>query len=159
MQPEPLKWLWPGRVPLEKLTLVAGDPGLGKSFLTLDMAARVSTGSGWPDDFASGQPDGSVVILNAEDDLEDTIRVRLDRAGANVKRIIAFEGMRTTDPDDGTSGRHEFSLRHGIEALASEIGSLGDCRLVIIDPISAYCGTTDTHKNSDVRGCCLPSLS
>lgn len=46
---EQLDWLWPGRVPLGKLTLLAVDPGLGKSFVTLDMAARVSRGQPWPD--------------------------------------------------------------------------------------------------------------
>ena len=39
--PERLEWLWPGRIPLGKLTLLAGDPGLGKSFLTLDMAGFI----------------------------------------------------------------------------------------------------------------------
>ncbi len=46
---EQLEWLWPGRIPLGKLTLLAGDPGLGKSFATLDIAARVSRGERWPD--------------------------------------------------------------------------------------------------------------
>jgi hypothetical protein len=45
---EMLEWLWPGRIPLGKLTLLAGDPGLGKSFVTLDIAARVSRGDAWP---------------------------------------------------------------------------------------------------------------
>lgn len=64
---EPVAWLWPGRIALGKLTLIAGDPGLGKSFLTLDMAARVSRGAEWPD--APGVPTtpGGVVLLSAED--------------------------------------------------------------------------------------------
>ena len=41
-------WLWPGRIAVGKVTLLAGDPGLGKSLVTLDMAARVSTGAPWP---------------------------------------------------------------------------------------------------------------
>jgi hypothetical protein len=49
VQPRPLEWLWPGRIPIGKLTLIAGDPGLGKSFVTLDMAGRVSRGTPWPD--------------------------------------------------------------------------------------------------------------
>ena len=44
-----LKWLWPGRVPLGKVTLIVGDPGRGKSLLALDMAARVTRGAAWPD--------------------------------------------------------------------------------------------------------------
>jgi hypothetical protein len=61
--PEPLHWLWPGRIPLGKLTLIAGDPGEGKSLLTADLAARVSTGSQFPDGAACER--GAVVMLSA----------------------------------------------------------------------------------------------
>jgi hypothetical protein len=44
-----LRWLWPGRIPRGKLTILSGDPSLGKSFVTLDLAARVSAGKGWPE--------------------------------------------------------------------------------------------------------------
>lgn len=80
---ETLKWLWPGRIPLGKLTLLAGDPGLGKSLVTLDIASRVSNGWSWPDNPLVSQPAGDVILLNAEDDLADTIAPRLDRAGAD----------------------------------------------------------------------------
>src|SRR5690606_31680638 len=67
-------WLWPGRIPLGKLTLLAGDPGLGKSLLTLDLAARISRGAAWPCAEKSVAPTGSVILLSAEDDLRDTVR-------------------------------------------------------------------------------------
>lgn len=69
VEPEQLEWLWPNRIPLGKLTLLAGDPGLGKSFVTMDMAARVSRGAVWPDDSTKRQTVGSVVIFNCEDGL------------------------------------------------------------------------------------------
>ncbi|MGQ0634922.1 MAG: AAA family ATPase [Planctomycetaceae bacterium] len=46
---KPVEWLWPGRIPLGKFTLLVGDVGLGKSLLMLDVAARLSRGRGWPD--------------------------------------------------------------------------------------------------------------
>jgi hypothetical protein len=49
VKPEAVRWLWPGRIPAGKLTILSGDPGLGKSFLTVDLAARVSRGMPWPD--------------------------------------------------------------------------------------------------------------
>src|SRR5579864_6226063 len=49
IEPAPTEWLRPGRIPLGHLTLLAGDPDAGKSLVTLDMAARVSTASAWPD--------------------------------------------------------------------------------------------------------------
>ncbi len=74
VQPERVKWLWPGRIPLGKITTLAGDPGLGKSFVTIDLAARISNGSPWPDDLATHAPTGGAVLLTAEDDLGDTVR-------------------------------------------------------------------------------------
>jgi hypothetical protein len=67
VKPEPVSWLWPGRIALGKLTLIAGDPGLGKSFVTLDIAARVSQGRAWPDAPSVATQRGGVVLLNAED--------------------------------------------------------------------------------------------
>jgi hypothetical protein len=62
----PVRWLWPERIALGRLSLLVGMPGAGKSFLTCDMAARVSTGSPWPDGGAC--PRGSALLVTAEDD-------------------------------------------------------------------------------------------
>src|SRR3990172_3145876 len=81
--PKPVRWLWPGHIPLGKLTIIDGDPGLGKSLMTLDLAARTSTGSPMPDGSRGDvQGPAGVVLLTAEDDPEDTIRPRLHAAGA-----------------------------------------------------------------------------
>src|SRR6187431_278753 len=86
--PESIRWLWPDRIPLGRITLLVGDPGLGKSLLTLDIAACVSTGAPWPDVGASSEERGtscssdlatrssalapsSVLLLTAEDDFAD----------------------------------------------------------------------------------------
>jgi hypothetical protein len=80
VKPERVDWLWPGRIPFAKLTIVDGDPGLGKSVLSLDLAARVTRGLPMPfEDREPGEerePAG-VVLLSAEDGLADTIRPRL----------------------------------------------------------------------------------
>jgi hypothetical protein len=123
---ETLQWLWQGRIPLGKLTLLAGDPGLGKSILTLDLAARVSRGLPWPDNSLLAQPVGVVILFNAEDDVADTIAERLDRAGA----------------DD----------RHLENVLVANPG----VRLIVVDPISAYCGKIDSHNNTEVRSLLVP---
>src|SRR5688572_15476895 len=51
-----LEWLWPGRIPLGKITLLAGDPEAGKSFVVADLAARTTRGGPWPDGVG---PDGN----------------------------------------------------------------------------------------------------
>jgi len=148
VQRETLEWLWPGRVPLGKLTLLAGDPGLGKSFVTLDMAARVSRGEAWPDTPLLEQPPGEVVLLNAEDDLADTIAPRLDRMNADDQRIVAIEGV--ADPN----GRRHFSLKTDLSRLEEVLEPA--TKLVIIDPIDAYCDRVDSHKNAEVRALLAP---
>ena len=71
---KPVEWLWRQRFGLGKLNVICGDPGLGKSFLTLDMIARVTTGSPWPDEDVAGvAPLGSAVLVSAEDAVDDTI--------------------------------------------------------------------------------------
>jgi putative DNA primase/helicase len=155
VRPESVSWLWPGRVALGKLTLLAGDPGLGKSFVTLDMAARVSTGVGWPDRRGERFAPGGVVLLTAEDGIADTIRPRLDAAGADVARIVALEAIRSVGENRRESAR-TFDLSQDLPALESAIRSVEGCRLVVIDPVTAYLGGVDSHKNAEVRGLLAP---
>jgi putative DNA primase/helicase len=152
---EEVAWLWPGRIPLGKITLMAGDPGLGKSFVTIDMAARVSTGMPWPDCPDVSQPMGTIVMFNCEDGLADTVVPRLKQAGGDLSRVIAIEGVQWTD-DEGMEHQRGFSLDRDLPELIEVLKSNPDTRLVVIDPISAYCGGTDSHKNSDVRGLLAP---
>lgn len=155
VKPEPVAWLWPGRIALGKLTLIAGDPGLGKSFLTLDMAARVSTGAGWPDRRGESFAPGGVVLLSAEDGVADTIRPRLDAAGADVSRIVALEAVRAVG-DHGRESARAFDLSRDLPAMESAIRSVEGCRLVVIDPVTAYLGGVDSHKNAEIRGLLAP---
>src|SRR2546423_7327216 len=84
---QPLTWLWPGRLALGKLALLDGDPGLGKSFVTLDLCARLSTGRPFPDG-SPGPGVGSALVLNAEDGAATTIYARLQALGANLEHIF-----------------------------------------------------------------------
>ena len=143
-------WLWPGRIPLGKITVLAGDPGLGKSFITLDIAARVSTGAPWPDDLDTPQPARSVVLLSAEDDIGDTILPRLEGARANLKRIAALRGIRKP------TGSVPFCLDRDLPNLERAVAQGPDVGLVIVDPITAYVGGVDMNSNPEVRGLLAP---
>ena len=83
--PQPIEWLWRPHFALGKLSVLAGHPGLGKSLVTMDMAAHVSTGRKSID--GSACPKGSVVLVSGEDDPGDTLRPRLDAAGADVTKV------------------------------------------------------------------------
>ena len=86
---EQLHWLWEKRIPRGKLTTLDGDPGLGKSLLTLDLAARITTGRSMPD----GTPGvkGNVVLIAPEDDANDTIKPRIEAAGGDPSHICLLD--------------------------------------------------------------------
>ncbi|MGD1041492.1 MAG: AAA family ATPase [Sedimentisphaerales bacterium] len=159
VKPLPIDWLWFNRIPLGMLTLILGDPGLGKSFLTLYMASRVSTGGAWPD--RDGIPDncaskGSVVILTAEDDLSHVVRPRLDALEADVTKIDALEGVKIKDENDREHCEY-FNLQRDLSALQQAVRSRKDTKLVVIDPLSAYLGgRIDSHKDAEVRSVLRP---
>src|SRR5690349_20798344 len=92
---EQVSWLWPRRIPLGKLTVLDGDPGLGKTTVMLDIAARVTRGTAMPDGAVTEE--SSVVIATAEDGLGDTIRPRCEAAGANLARVMAITGIESED--------------------------------------------------------------
>src|SRR5689334_7537014 len=87
-----VEWVWPNRIAIGKQRLIGGEPGLGKSQLTAALAAAVTTGGDWPCG-EGGAGRGSVVILSAEDDAADTIRPRIDAAGADVSRVYQITAV------------------------------------------------------------------
>jgi hypothetical protein len=141
-----VEWLWPDRIPLGAVTLLVGDPGLGKSLLTLDLAARLSTGADWPD----GAPGitGGVLLLNGEDSESKTVVPRLKSARADLRRIRLIRGVREGGP---TGCERALSLRDDMRALQSAVMACPDCRLVVIDPVTAFLGSTDGNSNAQVR--------
>ncbi len=150
----PVSWLWPGRIAIGKLTLIAGDPGLGKSFLTLDIAARLSRGVAWPDG-APGNGCGGTVLLSAEDDPGDTIRPRLDAANADLERIALLSAVRGRDATGGMAER-PVNLAADLADVERAIDGVPDCKLFVVDPVSAYLGETDSHVNAEVRAVLAP---
>jgi hypothetical protein len=151
---QPIEWLLPGKIALGKPTLIAGDPGLGKSLITADMAARVSTGRDWPAD--SGKcPLGDVLMVSGEDDPADTIRPRLEAAEADLTRVHIVGGVEVSK-DNGNTETRMLSLRHDIGIIHKEALALRQCRLIIVDPISAYLDGADSHNNADMRAVIVP---
>lgn len=147
VEPEEVRWLWPGRIPLGKLTILDGDPGTGKTTLALDLAARVSRGSPMPDG-AKPDYDGpqGVVILTAEDGLADTIRPRLDAADADVEQITS-PGV--IHEEDGGERLPTVEDKEAIRTAIQEVSAA----LVVLDPLAAYLGAeVDSHRDASVRG-------
>jgi hypothetical protein len=153
VEPQDVQWLWPGRIPLGRITLLVGAPGEGKSFVSVDAAARVSTGTPWPD--GESCPKGSAIFISAEDDPADTIRPRLDAHYADVRRIHLLSAVRRVEAD-GKSHDVMFTLAD-VPALEAALQQVSDCRLIVIDPIGSFLGgRTDAHRDNEVRAVLAP---
>ena len=141
-----VSWLWDRRIPLGKVTMLAGDPGLGKSFFTSQIAAWTTT-TKFPDGATSLRKPGDVVFMSAEDDPNDTIRPRLEKHGADLSRVHIVDGVQRRD-----GKRVGLDLDQHLDALEQCVRSLERPRLIVIDPISAYLGQVDGNSNAQVRG-------
>jgi hypothetical protein len=147
---EDVSWLWPGRIPFGKPVMVDGDPGQGKSTLvSADLTARVTTGAKMPDGTGGGRPRGAV-ILSAEDGAADTIRPRLEAAGADLDRVAIFDGVRIGEDEFG------FVVPRDIGVLVDVFRDL-DVGLIVLDPLFAYLDSkVDTYKDPAVRQALRP---
>jgi len=155
IEPAAIRWLWPGRIPLGRMTLLVGRPGDGKSFLSSYLAANVSRGRPWVD--GSPCPAGSVILCSAEDDPADTIAPRLVAHDADRDRIHLLAGVRYLDDEDDAERERVFTLAD-LPTLRQTLDATPDCRLIIIDPIGSYLGgRTDAHRDNEVRGVLAPA--
>lgn len=150
----PISWLWKYRIALGKLTMIAGDPGLGKSLLTATLAAHISCGNPWPVD-ESVPPTGDVILLSAEDDPADTIKPRLEAAGADCTRIHIIEAIQIKS-EEKESKQRMFSFKNDVSVIEDLLCNMPNCQLLIIDPVSAYLDSADSNNNSDIRGLLAP---
>jgi hypothetical protein len=141
---EPVQWLSPGRLAAGKITVLDGDPGLGKSTLLCEWAARITRGQALP----GGKPaePRDVIILSAEDDLHDTIRPRIDGAGGDPTRIVSLLAV-----PSGTPFGRPFTIP-GHVLLLEALVIRTNATLVIVDPLMAYLQRGhNANSDQDVR--------
>jgi hypothetical protein len=144
--------LWRDRIPLGKLTVLDGDPGLGKSTLLLDLAARVTTGSPMPDGAPTDR--GLVILATGEDGIADTVRPRFDAAGGDAERLNVLEAVRDE------RGVRPLSLPEDVDALRAALLPLKRARLIIVDPFVAFLANyVNTRIDHDVRRTLTPLAS
>ena len=90
IQTEEVKWLWYPYISLGKLTIVQGDPGEGKTTLVFAVIAALTTGEPLPE-CGSASAAMNVIYQTAEDGLADTIKPRLESAGADCSRVLVID--------------------------------------------------------------------
>ena len=133
---EEVEWVWDPYVPLGKVTLCEGDPGIGKSWLTLNMAKCIAQGDGLPG-MKKRKPQ-RVLLLTAEDGLGDTVGPRLDAMDADCDYIFALNSSLVFN---------EVGIRE-LEAAIRHVRP----RVVIVDPFVAYLGAeVDMHRANETR--------
>jgi len=138
---ERTRWLWQGRMPFCASTLLVGREKLGKSTLTVALAAAVSRGT------LAGELEGNpanVLILSYEDAAGSTVKPRLLAAGADTARVYQPRAER-----EGV--RDLVSLPDDVEAIG-ECVRQNHCRLIVVDPLSAALSAEiNSHRDQDIR--------
>lgn len=160
LRPRRIRWLWPDRIPIGKTTMLAGDPGLGKGMIIADIAARVSTGRPFPDASPESAIQGSVLLISGEDDAEDTILPRIMAAEGDASRIAVLPSVMFFD-ENNKKTREELITTIQPDVFRSALQELQSISgvppaMLVIDPITAFLGSVDSHNNSDVRGALAP---
>jgi len=146
--PEKVEWLWYPYIPQGKITLLDGDPGVTKSLLSTDLIARITSNQSMPN--GSKCIRGGAVLMALEDGLADTIVPRLEAAGGDKSRVVAFQGVKDAQ---GNMRLPTIEDVYHIEEACRRV----DARLVVIDPLMGYVsGEKNTHKDQDVRRALAP---
>lgn len=140
IRPEPISWLWEPYVPRRRITILEGDTGVGKTFLCCKLAAMVSSGQPWPWSLSPRRPKrGAVIVMSREDGLADTLRPRLERCGADLKRVHTLTGW------ENSASSGAVTLKD-VDVLESAFRRTRPA-LVVIDPLQAFIGA-DVHMGS-----------
>jgi hypothetical protein len=139
----PIVWLWSGRLARGKLAIFDGDPGLGKSLVTLDLCARITTGRPFPDGSPAQGP-ANVLLFHGEDAAEDVVNPRLDSLAADRARVFHVHRRHDLGPEPLCFPTHLPLLDHTLEQVRP--------LMVVIDPIMAFLDRTiSTGNDPSVR--------
>ena len=151
VKPEKVRWLWPNHIPLGKLTIFDGDPDEGKSTVTLDLAARLTRGQNMPDTSEAGCPSAGVVIVSLEDGIADTIRPRLEAAGAALRKVRIVSTIK-----DARGAERTPTIPDDLSAIEAAIRDV-KADLLVIDPLVATLGAqTNSYRDQDIRRALAP---
>ena len=146
-----LQFLWDQRLIKGKLNLLVGDGEVGKTWFVCYMCATISTGRNWPDGSPCEQ--GGCIYFASEDSVTDTLLPRIEDQGGDLRHLCAPKIVKNKRTNQIT----EFSMTkiHALEGLINKLEAergKGYVKLVIFDPITAFMGDIDEHKNNQVRG-------
>lgn len=146
---EKVGWLWFPRIALGKLTLIAGDPGVGKGFVAAAIAASVTTLGDVPDGGCLTR--GTVLWASFEDGAGDTLRPRLENQGADLKQVLFLDQWRDEN------GRARSMSPADVPDLDRWLDHVPDAAMLVIDPVGSFVGGgLDSNRDNEVRSILQP---
>jgi archaellum biogenesis ATPase FlaH len=151
-----IEWLWQGRIPLNKLSVLAGNPDQGKSLVSLYMIAQLTRGLPMFGETGASWGKADALILAAEDEADDTIRPRLEVAGAFLDHVHILQSIAYKDSKGKTVAEREAQLDTDLQALETTLKQNPQIKLVVIDPISSFLGRANMNKEQEVRAILTP---
>lgn len=156
--PDVTNWFWENRIPQDTLSVLAGEPDQGKSIVSTDLIARVSTARDMPDGTANPFAGQTVecLMLVAEDALSTTVVPRLMSAGANLTKIHFLKSI--SRPNEKNATKRQLYLDTDLHAIEETLQKHPEIKLVTIDPVSNYMGERDMNSEQDVRKVLGPVL-
>lgn len=158
VESKPVDYIWKSRLAKGMLAIWDGDPSTGKTTAAMDILARITTGRGMPKEVGEFTPDHyprrGVVLMTAEDSLEQTIKPRMEAAGADLTRVGVVVKRR-----EGARDYVQPSLPEDIEGIANQVDAL-DAAMILIDPAMAYIsGGLDSNNDQNVRAALSPLVA
>jgi hypothetical protein len=146
VEPEEVSFLWHPYLPLGKLTLLDGDPDLGKTYLALAIAADITKSTPLPGKNGVVREPGNVLYMTAEDGLADTLRPRFDVIGGDASRLFAPTGWWSDDGKDG-----DLITLNELDAMEDALQQAKPS-LFVLDPFFAFLGSgIDAHRANETR--------
>ena len=132
-----VEWLWEPYIPLKMITVVSGDPGVGKTFLALALAASLTRGKRMVSNTET--PPCNVLYLSPAKTPEHVTRPRFDALDGDASRFFLLEGTKNAD---GAAGSITLADLEQLEEAITQHNT----RLVIIDPLQSFLGGDDAHR-------------
>lgn len=137
IEAEEVSWLWYPFIPYGKLTIIQGDPGDGKTTMVLNLASKLTKCETLDERMNCSEP-VNVIYQTAEDGLADTVKPRLESAGADCTRIMVI------DESDKSLSMVDERIEEALKAT--------NAKLLILDPIQAYLGGgMDMNRANEAR--------
>lgn len=141
IEPQPIEWLWPKRISRGSLTIITGMPGVSKSLLTIDIAARITTGGLWPDGTGSARR-GGVILFGMEDDPERVVVPRLQAAAADLDLVRIVDGAE----EDREEWLSPVSIDRDLALVREQLDAFPECQAIVFDPLTQF---VDCEENSN----------